>query len=68
MKSIIHALGCFVGKKIVACIDDIECIADLWGYYLNLMDPVYNTHSIDKDSKRLNIHTKDGIITSFTIG
>lgn len=67
MTALTEKLARFKGKQIVNCFDDIAKIAD--GFTVNIIDPEFNTGSIDEDSRRLNIRTDgNSIITSFTIG
>lgn len=66
---LIEKLQPFIGKQIIACTDDIESIAHALGYSVNIIDPQFNTGSIDQEPTRLNIRTdKDSVITSFTVG
>jgi hypothetical protein len=59
----------FEGKQIIDCIDDIRPIAEAHGFTVNVIDPVFNTASIDKEPDRLNVRTDvDSVITQFTIG
>lgn len=67
MHAVIAKLTRFEGKQVIACFDEIAKIAA--GYTINIIDPEFNTGSIDEDSRRLNIRTDgNSIITSFTIG
>lgn len=67
--TLIQQLQPFKGKQIINCIDDIQMIADQHGYSVNVIDPEFNTASIDNEPKRLNVRTdKDSVIISFTIG
>lgn len=67
MHALIAKLAPFKGKQVIACFDDISKIAA--GYSINIIDPEFNTGSIDEDARRLNVRTdKDSVITSFTIG
>lgn len=55
--------------RLTKAIDAIESAAQAAGYSVNVIDPLFNTHSIDEDHKRLNVRTDaDGLIVSFTIG
>lgn len=56
----------FKGKKLNDCIDAISALAK--GYRVNVMDPEVNTGSIDNESDRLNVKTRGGVITAFTVG
>jgi hypothetical protein len=62
-------LAPFKGKPLTACFRDINEIARGHGLTVNVMDPMFNTSSIDEEPHRLNVRTdKNGIIKSFTIG
>jgi hypothetical protein len=66
---IIMELHPLIGKQIIECAKDIEIIACHHGFYVNVMDPEFNTAAIDNDPKRLNVRTdKDSKVVSFTIG
>jgi hypothetical protein len=67
--TLLAKLDPFKGKQLITCIDDIQTIADEHGYSVNVIDPEFNTASIDNEATRLNVRTdKDSVITSFTIG
>lgn len=67
--ALIAELDRFKGKQIITCIDDIQTAADAHGYSVNIIDPEFNTASIDNEATRLNVRTdRDSVITSFTIG
>lgn len=67
--SLIDKLDRFKGKQIKDAIDEITSIADQYEFVVNVMDPLFNTASIDNEPNRLNVRTdKDSVITSFTIG
>jgi hypothetical protein len=67
--TLIEKLVSFEGEELIDVIDAIERIAGAHGYFVNVIDPEFNTGSIDNDFSRLNVRTdKDSIITSFTIG
>ena len=63
-------LAPFRGKALSdGCFRDINEIARAHGLTVNIMDPTYNTSSIDEEPRRLNVRTDNaGIIKSFTIG
>jgi hypothetical protein len=68
-RDIVSELECFKGKRVIDCIDEIESAAHPQGYYVNVIDPQFNTGSIDSDPQRLNVRAnRDFVITSFTIG
>ncbi len=58
----------FLGHSHVDCCDEIEHIAKSKGYTVNVMDPEFNKSNISVDYHRLNVHTRDGKIVSFSIG
>jgi hypothetical protein len=59
----------FVGKPVIEAIDEITKIAISHHYRVNIIDPKFNTCSLDEESDRLNIRTnRDGNIWLFTIG
>jgi hypothetical protein len=68
--ALIHKLQPFKGKMLIDCIDKIKFIAELnGGYRVNVIDPKYNTGSIDNEPDRLNVRIdKESFIISFTIG
>jgi hypothetical protein len=67
--TLIEKLVRFEGEELLDVIDEIERIARASGYTINVIDPQFNTGSIDNDFSRLNIRTdKDSVITSFRIG
>ena len=67
--TLIEKLVRFKGEEILDAIDDIQRIAHAHGYTVNVIDPEFNTGSIDNDFSRLNVRTdKESVITSFTIG
>jgi hypothetical protein len=64
-----HELSPFIGKQLIDSADAIEAIAAKHGFSVNVIDPEFNTGSIDNERDRLNVRTgADSIITSFTIG
>ncbi len=68
-RALIDKLQRFKGKQIIACIDEIETIAHGLFYSVNVIDPEFNTASIDNEPTRLNVRTdRQSVITSFTIG
>jgi hypothetical protein len=68
-EALIASLAPFKGRQIITCIDDIQIIADAHSFSVNIIDPAFNTGSIDNDPKRLNVRTdENSVITSFTIG
>lgn len=66
---LIKKLAIFKGQSLIAAIDSVKEMAEPLGYSINVLDPEFNTRSIDYDSKRLNVwvDTKS-VIRSFTIG
>jgi len=69
LASLMAELQVFVGKPVLHCFDKIDAIATRNRYFTNIVDPDFNTGSIDKDNSRLNVRTdKDGVIVSFSIG
>lgn len=67
MHALIAKLAPFKGKQVITCFDEIAKIAA--GFSINIIDPEFNTGSIDEDARRLNIRTDgNSVITSFTIG
>lgn len=67
--ALIAELDRFKGKQIITCIDGIQAIADAYGFSVNVIDPEFNTASIDNEATRLNVRTdRESVITSFTIG
>jgi len=67
--TLIEKLIRFEGYDLIDALDEIERIAKFHGYSVNVIDPEFNTGSIDQDFSRLNVRTdKESIITSFTIG
>jgi hypothetical protein len=67
--TLIEKLGPFQGEELIDVLDEIQRIAVAHGYSVNVIDPEFNTGSIDQDFSRLNVRTdKESIITSFTIG
>jgi hypothetical protein len=67
--AVMMELAPFKGKALTACFADINQIALAYGLTVNVMDPTFNTGSIDEEPRRLNVRTyKNGIIKSFTIG
>ena len=59
----------FIGKHIIDCAEEILRIARHHRLTLNVMDPEFNTASIDSEPDRLNVRTdKESIVVSFTIG
>ena len=67
--SLIEQLAPFVGRQLIGCIDEISLLADAQHFSVNVIDPDYNTASIDNEASRLNVRTdRYSIITSFTIG
>jgi hypothetical protein len=66
---LIDRLAVYRGKPIAHCIDAIETLAHVRAFSVNVIDPAFNTGSIDNDATRLNVRTDaDGNVTSFTIG
>lgn len=66
---LIKKLAIFKDQILIAVIDSIKEIVDPLGYSINVLDPEFNTRSIDYDSKRLNVWTDaKSVIRSFTIG
>lgn len=62
-------LAQFKGRAIITCIAEINEIARDHKLAVNVMDPMFNTGSIDEEPDRLNVRTdKDGIVKSFTVG
>jgi hypothetical protein len=67
--ALIAELQPYTGKQLIDAIDNIQSIADAHGYSVNVIDPDFNTTSIDNEATRLNVRTdKNSIITSFTVG
>jgi hypothetical protein len=67
--NIIYIVQPFINAHLNRCIDSIQLHASAAGYSVNIMDPEFNTGSIDNDPRRLNVRTdKNGVITSFTVG
>jgi hypothetical protein len=67
--ALIHLLRPFVGKHLMEVFDAIRIHADAHRYSVNIIDPEFNTGSIDENPRRLNIRTdRASVITSFTIG
>jgi hypothetical protein len=68
-RALIRKMSPFEGKQLIAAYDEIKVICEGDGFTVNVIDPKFNTASIDNDKKRLNVRTdKDSVITSFTIG
>lgn len=62
-------LSAFKGRAVTNCFREINEIARDHKLTVNVMDPMFNTGSIDEEPRRLNVRTdKDGIIKSFTLG
>jgi hypothetical protein len=62
-------LAPFKGKLVSACFRDINEVARAHGLTVNIMDPDFNTASIDEEPRRLNVRTdRAGVVKSFTIG
>jgi hypothetical protein len=62
-------LAQFKGKRLTDCFRDINEIARDHSLTVNVIDPYFNTGSIDENPHRLNVRTKnDGTIKSFTVG
>ena len=67
--SLMADLQTFIGHAIIECADAIEKIAERHRYSVNVIDPEFNTRSIDNDESRLNVRTnRDGVVISFSIG
>ena len=67
--SIMTELNPFKGKQIMDAFNDIQEIALRYKLEINVIDPEFNTNSIDNDENRLNVRTDaNSVITSFTIG
>ena len=59
----------YMGKQIMDAFNDIQEIALRYKLEINVIDPEFNTNSIDNDENRLNVRTDaNSVITSFTIG
>ncbi len=68
-RALIDKLQRFKGKQIIDCSDEIKRLACADGFSVNIMDPEFNTPSIDNEPTRLNVRTdRQSVITSFTIG
>jgi hypothetical protein len=68
-RALIAELAPFKGQEIKDCIDLIETTAHAAGFSVNVIDPQFNSGSIDNDPKRLNVRVdQNSVITSFTIG
>lgn len=67
---LMQRLEAFKGKRLTRYFDEIKEIAITRGYTnINVMDPEFNTGSIDNERNRLNIRTDgDNRILSFSIG
>lgn len=62
-------LTLFVGRQIIDCYDEIAAIAKRHGYYIDALDPEFNSYSIDVEANRLDV-VLDGksVITGFRTG
>lgn len=59
----------FKGRQLIDCVDAITSVAADRGYSLNVIDPTFNVLSIDREPRRLNVHTDDNsLIVSFSVG
>jgi hypothetical protein len=59
----------FVGTRLIESIDKIAGIAARHRCTVNVIDPKFNTWSIDEEPLRLNVRTdNDSVIKMFTIG
>jgi hypothetical protein len=68
-RALIAKLQPFVGRQLIACIDEIKKIALAAGCSDVLARDPETPASIDEEPKRLNVRTDaDFNITSFTIG
>ncbi len=68
-RALMAELQPYLGSKLIDYADEIETIAGGLGYSVNVLDPEFNTGSIDNEPTRLNVRTdRQSVITSFTIG
>ena len=59
----------FVGRQLIDCADELKAVADRHGYTIDPLDPEFNTGSIDRESKRLDVILDDNsVIANFRIG
>lgn len=67
--SLLADVAQYVGHAIIECADAIEAIAKKNRFTVNILDPDYNTGSIDADGSRLNVRTnREGVVLSFSVG
>lgn len=68
-RTLLDLVAPFKGMAVIDCIDRIKAIAAQHYFTVNVMDPQFNTGSIDEDPRRLNIRTDDvSVIKSFSVG
>ncbi|MCC8968180.1 hypothetical protein H8A95_39225 [Bradyrhizobium sp. Pear76] len=67
--ALLRELERFKGEQLINAIDQIKSVAAPLGYSVNVTDPAFNTGSIDREPKRLNVHTDaESIVKSFSFG